>query len=294
MKLLLTVCILSLFCITPAFADLFGDLLGNADKIIDAGKKIAPALLKAAEEITPEQEYYIGRSVAANVISQYKVWDNPEATTYINTLVHVLAAYSTRPETFGGYHALILDSDQINAFGAPGGLILVTRGMLRNCSSETTVAAVLAHEIGHVQYQHGLKAIQSSRMAGLGGAILDVTTDNLNYSNSVVKDLTKSFTGALTDITKTLISTGYSRDLETQADQGAVDILKGAGYNPSGLIEMLQQMKKNLKPGGPDFAKTHPTPDQRIQVVSAKIGKPMPVDEDPALTARFHAALDGI
>jgi beta-barrel assembly-enhancing protease len=64
------------------------------------------------------------------------------------------------PETFGGYHFLILDSDEINAFAAPGGLIFVTRGMLRCCDSEDAVAAVLAHEVGHVQHQHGIQTIR--------------------------------------------------------------------------------------------------------------------------------------
>ena len=75
-----------------------------------------------------------------------------------------LAQFSERPETFGGYHFLALDSAEINAFAAPGGLILVTRGLLDCCQTEDELAAVLAHEIGHVEKQHGLRAIRTGRL----------------------------------------------------------------------------------------------------------------------------------
>ena len=75
-----------------------------------------------------------------------------------------LSKTSDLPETFGGYHFLILDSDEINAFAAPGGFIFVTRGLLRCCKHEDAAAAVLAHEIGHVELRHGLQAIKKSRI----------------------------------------------------------------------------------------------------------------------------------
>ena len=83
--------------------------------VIQAGKAVGTAL----QEITPEQEYYIGRAVAANILSTRKVWDEPKATAYLNVLERVLSLYSDRPETFGGYHLLIMDTDEINAFSAP-------------------------------------------------------------------------------------------------------------------------------------------------------------------------------
>ena len=89
------------------------------------------AVQTAAQEITPEQEYYIGRAVAANILTTSKVWNDQKATTYLNVLERALSLYSDRPETFGGYHLLIMDTDEINAFSAPGGLILVSRGLLR-------------------------------------------------------------------------------------------------------------------------------------------------------------------
>ena len=124
----------------------------------------AKAVEKSWQDLTPEQEYYIGRAVAAQVFQTYPPLDRPQANEYLNLLGQSLAIFSDRPETFGGYHFLLLDSDEINAFAAPGGLILVTRGMLRCCENEDELAAVLAHEICHVEQKHGLSAIKQGRL----------------------------------------------------------------------------------------------------------------------------------
>jgi len=121
----------------------------------------AKAIEKTWQDLTPEQEYYIGRAVVAQVLQTYPPLDRPQANDYMNLLGQSLAVFSERPETFGGYHFLLLDSDEINAFAAPGGLILVTRGMLRCCENEDELAAVLAHEICHAELKHGLSAIKA-------------------------------------------------------------------------------------------------------------------------------------
>jgi beta-barrel assembly-enhancing protease len=252
----------------------------------------AAAVEKSFEDITPEQEYYIGRAVGANVLRDYKPYDKEAAAKYLNFMLKALSQVSNRPETFGGYHVLILDSDQINAFAAPGGFIFVTRGMLRCCATESALAAVLAHEVAHVQFEHGLKAIKKDRLTSALTILGTETAKTLGAQE--LKDLTTAFEGSITDVTRTMVNSGYSRESEEEADGGAVDILTKAGYNPAGLVDMLQEMKKRLKPGGPDFAKTHPDPDYRIGVVRKKIGTVSPLKETDAMPKRFRAALDGI
>ena len=203
-----------------------------------------------------------------------------------------IATMSDLPETFGGYHFLILDSDEINAFAAPGGLIFVTRGLLRCCKSEDAAAAILAHEIGHVEHRHGLNAIKKSRITTA------ITTGLLeagkSLTNAQVAELTNVFEGSIHDITSTLINSGYSRAFEKQADLGAVRILQRAGYDPQGLIDMLQAMETHLKPGGLDFAKTHPAPEIRIKSIHEAFGSFRPVDEHLKRQARFKQDLAGI
>lgn len=255
-------------------------------------EKTALAVEKTQEEITPSQEYYIGRTVGAVITNKYKVYQNDRATQYINELGQTIAVVSDLPETFGGYHFLILDSDEINAFAAPGGLIFVSRGLLRCCKNEDAAAAVLAHEIGHVEYRHGLDAISKSRITTA------ITTGLLeagkSLTNAQVAELTTVFESSIQDITSTLINSGYSRAFEKQADIGAVEILQRAGYNPQGLIDMLRAMETQLKPGGMDFAKTHPAPETRIKSIKESYGSFPPVDERLKRQERFRRALVGI
>ena len=254
--------------------------------------KTTSAVAKSFEDITPEQEYYIGRSVGAVIVNKYKPYTNAEANNYLNLLGQTLAQASDRPETFGGYRFLILDSGEVNAFAAPGGLIFVSRGMLRCCKSENAVAAVLAHEIGHVQLRHGLQAIDKSRLTQ---ALTTLAAEGAKtFGSKELADLTKAFEGSISDVTSTMINNGYSRSFEREADAAAVTILSRVGYSPNGLIAMLSEMEKNLKPGGPDFAKTHPSPKSRIYDIESLNVVGAASFEVSARQGRFRKALGKI
>jgi predicted Zn-dependent protease len=254
--------------------------------------KTSKAVERSFEDFTPEQEYYIGRAVGAVIVNKYKPYDNKRANAYINLLGQTLAQASDMPETYNGYHFLILDSNDINALSAPGGLIFITRGLLRCCQNEDAVAAVLAHEIGHVEHKNGLQAIKKSRVTA---ALITIGTESAKtFGNKDLASLTKTFEGTISDITSTMINNGYSRNFERQADFAAVTILKRVGYDPNGLVEMLKVMEKRLKPGGLDFAKTHPSPESRIADIQKRIGKYAKVQEPRARQERFLAALRNI
>jgi predicted Zn-dependent protease len=273
--------ILSTVLIVGSIVFLFGscETIGGVFNDISVGvdnqdvKKLAEsakAVGKSFEDITPEQEYYIGRAVGATILDQYDPYIADDPTAYINYLGQTMALFSDRPETFGGYHFLILDSDEINAFAAPGGLIFISRGLLRCATSEDAVAAVLAHEIGHVQEKHGLKAIKKSRVtSALAG--LAKTTAGTAMSDKQLDELTTIFDNTIGDITSTLIDSGYSQLQEREADLDAITTLQRAGYNPYALIDLLREMDKKLKPDGKDFAKTHPDPDDRITYIERNI-----------------------
>jgi predicted Zn-dependent protease len=255
-------------------------------------QRSAKALGKAFEDMTPEHEYYIGRSVAATILSNYKAFNQTEATQYLNTLGKLLSMYSQKPETFGGWHFMIMDTDEINAFAAPGGFILISRGMLRCCRNEDELAAVLAHEIGHVQREHGLRAISKSRWTS--AVTIMVAEAGKNLGGQQLAELTTLFEGSITDVTKTLANSGYARSFEREADGDAVVILRRVGYNPEGLVNMLTEMGKRLEKDTRGFAKTHPAPADRIKDIRRAIGVQTPIEPHPARQARFNAALAGI
>ncbi len=263
--------------------------LGQMGNYAGSIQKSAAAIQRASEDFTPEQEYYIGRTVGAVVLSKYRPYNNQNATHYVNTVGQTLAQASDLPETFNGYHLLILDSPEINAFATPSGLIFVTRGMIRCCHNEGELAAVLAHEVGHVQYRHGMQAIEKGRATEALTIIgLEATK---TFAQSDIASLTRTFEGSINDISTTMIGSGYSRSFEGEADRAAVTILRRVGYDPGHLVRMLETMDSRLKPGGIDFAKTHPSPKSRIQSLSGLI----PAGPEPALTPaqnkRYNAAM---
>jgi predicted Zn-dependent protease len=259
----------------------------QADSITRSTKAVG----KTFEDITPEQEYFIGRAVAASVLYQYRPYDQAELDHYVNVVGQTLAQASNRPQTFGGYHFQVIDSPEINAFAAPGGLILVTRGMLRCCKSEDALAAVLAHEIAHVQNQDGLRAIKTSRLTS---ALTIIAAEGAKqYGGQELAQLTQAFEGSVGDVVNTLVTNGYSRELERQADEDAIAILKRVGYNPYALVDMLTVMKTQLKPGGAGFGKTHPDPQERISAIQTLAGKPGKTPP-AARQSRFERSLGAV
>jgi beta-barrel assembly-enhancing protease len=284
-------------CETMESAANIATVIGQGTGVItetqgEAIRKTGKAIVRSAEDFTPEQEYYIGRTVGAVVLSKYKAYDRDQVNHYLNVLGQILAQASDLPSTFGGYHFLVLDSDDINAFATPSGLIFVTRGLLRCCKSEDALAAVLAHEVGHVQLRHGMQAIEKARYTEAGMTVLAEGAKTLGSKE--VAELTKTFEGAITDITSTLINKGYARSQEYEADRVAITLLIRVGYDPNGLVEMLTLMKRNLKPGGVDFAKTHPSPDDRIAEIRKMSPRHAAVPPPASRQTRFQQVLGAI
>ena len=252
--------------------------------------RTSAALQKTWEDITPEQEYYIGRAVAATILQTYPPLDDPAANEYLNLVGQTLAMASDRPETFGGYHFLLLDSDELNAFAAPGGLVLVTRGLVDCCRSEDALAAVLAHEIGHVQTRAGLRAIEQSRLTS-ALTILSVEAAR-NLGDEDLQKLAEEFEGSISDVTETLLTRGYARGQEYEADRAARTILDRVGYNPRALLAMLEEMETRWNPDGLGFGRTHPSPqNRRKELKKESFGNVPPLEEPEVRHARFAAAL---
>ena len=270
--------------------------LGRAAGVLDEQQaqsvaRVGTAIGRSFEDITPEQEYYIGRTVGATILESYKPYADQGANAYVNLVGTLVSLSSDMPETFGGYHFLILDSDEINAFAAPGGLIFITRGMLRCCATEDAVAAVLAHEVGHIQHHHGIQTIQRARLTSAFTILAAEGARTLGGAD--LAQLTDIFEESVSDVVNTLAVNGYSRSAEREADRAAAVILDRAGYDSAALVGMLEVMDTRLTPGGPDFARTHPSPSNRIRDIRPAL--PTVRASDPALRQqRFLAALHRI
>lgn len=255
----------------------------------------------ANSPFTPEQEYFVGRSVAATILDQYAPYNDAAANLYINQLGQSLALASDRPEIYNGYVFQILDTDEINAFASPGGHIFVSRGMLRLAESEDEVAAVLAHEIAHVVHRHGLGSIRSARVIG---ALQEGALDAIDtVAGEKLQELTAVFADTTSEVIDTLVTRGYSGATEREADGTAVVILQRLGYDPYGLTRLLERMdaaqraeyEGNAEPVG--FSKTHPRPQSRVNdLLATDLGGVSPGGRinDSVATSRFEAELGDI
>jgi predicted Zn-dependent protease len=274
------------------------DILAGTGKISqsdrDAIVKTSQAVRSSFADITEEEEYYIGRGVAALILSRYSVYDNPALTNYVNTVGQTVVYSSTRPETYAGYHFLILDTEEVNAMSAPGGLIFVSKGLLRRCRNEEMLAAVLAHEVGHVCARHGLQSIKKSRLIDAFTIIGQEAAKR--YGPEELAQLTTVFEGALGDIVDTLILRGYDRKYEYEADELAVKFTGATGYAPQGLVDFLQTMVgDSSSAAGKGWFKTHPTPEQRIERVKAQVSSlGSSLGEEPVRTKRFKQSVAGL
>lgn len=254
-------------------------------------KKTSAAFRKSAEEFTPAEEHYIGRSVAAEVFARYRASGDEAKMAYLSRVGRAVAQASDRPETFGGYHFQLLESDEINAFAAPGGFIFVTTGTLALCEDEDVLAGVLAHEVAHVVKKHGLNAISKSRLteafAVLTGEAAQVLTDHQ------ATELAGTLAGTVGDISRSLMETGYSRGAEEDADELGTIYAARAGYDPRGIERFLLAMRarEGVAEGG--FLKTHPRAEDRLETVRETIEDEglVPASSPELRLARFRAAL---
>jgi len=168
----------------------------------------------------------------------------------------------------------------------------LTRGLVGCCESEDALAAVLAHEIGHVAGRHGLRAIKSSRLTG---ALTILAAEGARtFGSEDIARLTEDLEGSIADITQTLVSSGYARDLEREADRAALAMLAGIGYNPRGLQAMLTIMQDRWRPQGPGFMSTHPSPRDRLREIAPALDSAEPLQPPATRRARFTAALAGV
>lgn len=275
---------------------------GLADDFVenyDASRMAIQAI--EADTLPEDDEYFVGRIAAAEILDSYETWDDVDANRYANLLGQTLALASDRPVIYAGYRFRILDSNEINGLSTPGGHIFVTRGLLRLADSEDELAAILAHEISHVAYRHGAEAIMETR-----GRSLALRAEALNYRMAAVGlDSTAlgRASGVLEErvqsVINSLLGDGYSQEAEVEADLGAVQILLKLGYDPFAMVRVLEKLEASERAASGEkrgFHKTHPNPRRRIREIERRLreyGGGRSVNPQVA-ERRFNAALGGL
>ncbi len=217
--------------------------------------------LSKAQEVRQEftfseaEEQALGAEISAKLREKYGVFQDQAVHKYVGLVGVSLASRSTRPKL--AWTFIVLDTDGVNAFAAPGGFVHVTRGMLALLQNESELASVLGHEIAHVTAKHTLNAIQKSKM--LGAAAKASGRERITQIASAGYEV--------------LLENNFDRGDETAADRIGVALANGAGWSPSGLSGFLTRLadrNKGLTERSGIFA-SHPETKARLDAVARVI-----------------------
>lgn len=258
----------------------------QAQGLLSAGRKV----VASQEELTAEQEYYLGRAVSAKLLSSYPPKLDPAKTKYLNEVGMTLVSVSDTPETFGGYHFAVIDSPNINAMSAPGGFVYISSGFIQVLPDEDSLAAVLAHEIAHVARRDGANAISNAKLfsalseASVQGASIAVGQVGAPGVDLLTQALSESADG----VVEKLLTKGFDRSQEYRADLYAAQLMQRAGYDPAALVRVLKILEAETgKESGGWFA-THPAPADRIEELREEFTFTEPGSTSQARMQRFR------
>jgi len=239
----------------------------------------------ASEPATIEDEYFLGRAVAANILDNYKPYTrNQDLTTYLNRILQALVINSPRPEIFNGYHLMILDTAEFNAFASPGGHIFITRGLVEAAPSEDAIAAIIAHEIAHIYHQHAMSIIDDMKLTEMAG---NAAQQAAALQNSPSAQRALALRNSVSGIMDTMMKSGFSKPQEFEADSTALKILADTRYDPNGLLEMLRILGNVQRRQNGGFNSTHPTPAERIEKVQPLVRQYRVPDTKASRAPRF-------
>ena len=250
------------------------------------------SLKQAFTPTSQDDEIAIGRDAAATLLGASKPITDPAVQQYVNKVGLWIALQSDRPDL--PWHFAVVDSDDIDAFAAPGGFVFLTRGLLLRLHNEAELAGVLGHEISHVILKHHLKALQKAARMDLVSQAAKVGMASKGYDS----DLDQELMDKVSNATRNLYSKGLDKDDELAADRMGVVLAARAGYDPYGLLAVLQ----TLEAVDPHSSKmqllmaTHPAPADRITALSEsmaaanfdRFGKLAEVD------GRFNTMMKGL
>ena len=214
---------------------------------------------EATRPMTVEEERSLGREVAAKVIAFFKIYPNEMLTRYVNLVGATVAAQSERQDIT--YHFAVLDSNDINAFSAPGGYVFITRGAVALCEDESELAGVLAHEVGHVAGKHVVHIIERDKTLSAGMNEASAYTPGSDYMQRISKNvLVKIF------------DQGLAPGDEFDADVRGTRYAYLAGYRADGLERFLTRLNQATNQGAASFwTRTHPPVDQRDARIEKEI-----------------------
>ena len=212
-----------------------------------------------------KDELEMGRKFDLLVRSRLPMIEDPEVNQYVRSIVEKLLGVLP-PQPFR-YTTSVIRHNAMNAFAVPGGYVYVFSGLILNFDDEAELAGVLAHELAHVTQRHVASRIERGQWLTLGSlllAIAGIAAGGSAGGAAIATAMTASQSAML----------NYSRIDETEADHMAFQYIMKAGYNPQGLVNGFQKIRRKSWMSGssvPPYLSTHPDLGDRIAGISSRI-----------------------
>jgi predicted Zn-dependent protease len=262
----------------------FGGLdLGKLKKGFDTAKD-AGKIVKGVAGIGPVEERKIGEAVAVELIGRYGGLVRDEDTMRrVNLIGRSLALYSDRPDL--EWQFAVLDSDTLNAFSSPGGLVFITRGLYELAGSDDVLAGILGHEIAHITNKNALKIVQRGDLVAGGKGFLLKRSNQAREINAQVSQAGSLLGFDVLGLVKKIADSGFDAPTEYTADKDGRELAVTTGYAPGGLRAVLFNLQQKGENRKTMFA-THPPVGERIKRLP---DEPAPAAEETATTTVAEA-----
>ncbi len=250
----------------PAYAFKLFDIIDpeQKNKDIQRTRQVldgVTGIAQSIEGIDYQSEFTIGETLALEGFKRYgRPVKDERLQRYVNLLGNATARNSLRPDI--PYYFVVVESPLYNAFACPGGIIFLSSSLVKGMSDEAELACVLAHEVGHVAHKHALQSIQRAKF--FEGAA-KIGTAGMRGEQG------QKYRSMISDLQTVLFDKGLDQNMEFEADRSGMDFAYRTGYDPAGLIrvlEMLARQQASAAHKGSWFS-THPPLSERISMCKA-------------------------
>ena len=184
----------------------------------------------------------IGIGIASRIAS-FGIYENPAVNTYVNFVGNIVAESTDVYDI--QFRFFILNSEKVNAYACPGGIIFITKGLLKQIQTEAELATVLAHEMAHVARKHGMKEMEQRKHhinADDVFAEMDAEFAEFGVETEEDKSIEEELDELAFDIYETIVS-GRLKQYEDDADYLGILYAARAGYDSKQLINLLNRLQ---------------------------------------------------
>ncbi|MEC4986336.1 MAG: M48 family metallopeptidase [Oscillatoria sp. PMC 1068.18] len=228
-------------------------------------------------QLSQRQEVVLGRQAAPEMAQQHGgLYPDQALQQYVDQVgLRIVRQSDVAESPYPFEFHLLRDPQTINAFALPGGQVFITAALMSQLTSEAQLAGVLGHEIGHVVARHAAEQLAKQQ---LGAALVTAVGVAVEDGQGSGRDAQ-----VIAQAVNQLVNLNYGREDELESDRLGLRFMTDAGYNPQGIVQLMQVLAQARGANTPEFFSTHPNPSNRVQRLQELINQQYPNGIPPQL-----------